>query len=327
MKKNKLFIISINILVIIITLLIVDVFVAYKNHNFMCNYIKQTSSNSGFERNENPCPQFTYRFGLMSFEEFLKKEKQDYKKYINQRNKSIIVFGCSFAHGSWQNGDSGNFTDILNKYSKRYVYNRAFGGFGPAPMLWQVENNEFYNNIKIEPEYIIYVFISYQPQRITTDKWGDSSSRPIYIGYNQKNGKLVENKSPLLLLCRLNFIKKLIVDHYMKKYSSENGKEELFDLFKMHLSQSKVDLQKKYPNTKFIIIKYPMGIDSTQALEKYFYETDKWEELKEEGFIVYDLKKEINEDLTDKKYLLPDLHPNQKAWEIIVPKLINDLNI
>ena len=333
MKKFHLKLIGINIVVLFILLVVIDVFSAYKDYNFMCNYIKEVKASTGFNQEDNDLPKFEYRLGLISYKKFWKQEAKNFETDINRnightdddKNKeSILIFGDSFAKGT--NPDyKGNLNYVLNKYTDDVVYNRAFNGFGPAPMLWQVRNQEFYDGIKISPNYIIYVFVTYQPERILNDKWGNSSSRPIYIGYNEKDDELVENKSPLLLLCNFNFIKKFVIEHYKKIINGDN--KYLFDLFKLHLLESKKELQKKYPNAKFIIVKYPMVQDSVQEEKKFFYETEQWSDFEKEGFIIYDLKKEISVDLTDKKYLLPDLHPNKEAWELVVPKLVKDLNL
>ena len=334
MKKN-IKLIVINLIALLVILITIDIFSAYKDYKFMCNYIKEASSTVGFQQEENPCPDFEYRFGLISFKNFWKNEEKEFERDINRNivvenaekdKKSILVFGCSFAKGT--NPDyKGNLNYVLNKYTGRTIYNRAFNGFGPAPMLWQVRNEKFYDGIKNEPEYILYVFVTYQPERIIPEKWGNSSSRPIYVGYNEKDGKLVENKSPLLLLCRFNFMKKLIINHYNEQYYTEGGKEKLFNLFKLHLLESKAVLEKKYPNAKFIIIKYPMGSDTLREEAQFFYETELWNDFEKSGFKVYDLKDEIKVDLTDKEYLLPDLHPNQKAWELVIPQFVKDLKL
>ena len=131
------------------------------------------------------------------------------------------------------------------------------------------------------------------------------------------------------MLCNFNFIKKIIIKHYKRKIGieNENRQDYLFNLFKLHLTESKKAIQEKYPDTKFIIIKYPLFQDTIEKDKKIFYQTPLWEEFKDNGFLIYDLKEEIKVDLTDKEYLLPDLHPNKKAWETIVPKLVKDLNL
>ena len=67
--------------------------------------------------------------------------------------------------------------------------------------------------------------------------------------------------------------------------------------------------------------------DPSDENKRIFYETPLWEEFKKEGFIIYDLKEKIDVDLTNPEYLLPDLHPNAKAWNTVVPKLAKDFNL
>ena len=81
----------------------------------------------------------------------------------------------------------------------------------------------------------------------------------------------------------------------------------------------------KYPDVKFIIIKHPV---SKKMIENdYFYNTERWKELEKEGFIVVDLAKDLDFDITSKEYILPDMHPNKKAWQIVIPKLVKDLKM
>ena len=52
-----------------------------------------------------------------------------------------------------------------------------------------------------------------------------------------------------------------------------------------------------------------------------------WEELEQEGYTVIDLKKVVDVDLLDNEYLADGFHPNAKAWNVIIPQLIKELNI
>ena len=57
------------------------------------------------------------------------------------------------------------------------------------------------------------------------------------------------------------------------------------------------------------------------------YVTERWKELEDEGFIIYDLSKKLDTDITTNDYTFPDGHPNTKAWDIVSEKLVKDLNL
>ena len=57
------------------------------------------------------------------------------------------------------------------------------------------------------------------------------------------------------------------------------------------------------------------------------YTTDRWKELESEGFIVYDVMKETNSDMTSSEYTVFDGHHNEKAWELITNALIKKLGL
>ena len=323
--------ITINFILLLSLLFIIDIYSSYKAYEAICDYRYTKAASLGFNKDDVTCVDFEYRFGLIPFKKIWEKESPNFndnkRRDIikdNKDNKSVLLLGCSFAEGV--NPDyKSNLNYILSDYTGYSVYNRAFGGFGPANTLWQVRNPKFYEGIKIPPTYILYVYVPYQPERIFNDKWGDSSSRPIYIGYNEKDGKLIENKSPFLLLCNFNWIKRIFLENLYE--NPNNSLKQKFHLFKLHILESQVELQKKYPNAKFIIVKYPIKTEPGNEDKEYYAVTDEWNEFKEKGIIIYDLEKEINADLTSKEYLLPDLHPNKKAWETIVPKLVKELSL
>ncbi len=59
----------------------------------------------------------------------------------------------------------------------------------------------------------------------------------------------------------------------------------------------------------------------------YIYFTNRWKELEDERFIVYDLKNKLKENLDSEEYKIPDEHPNTKAWDIIIENLLKDFPI
>ena len=74
-----------------------------------------------------------------------------------------------------------------------------------------------------------------------------------------------------------------------------------------------------YPDAKIILLEYP-ELTSRAIPEK---EVKKLEEMGITVVKVTDLTKDI--DIYDKQYWLNDnIHPNSKAWDIILPRLVKD---
>ncbi len=72
-------------------------------------------------------------------------------------DKSILLFGCSFAYGDGLRKDE-TFSYNLGKILPNYrIYNRAYSARSTSHMLYQLENKDFSEIPNIE--YIIYVFV------------------------------------------------------------------------------------------------------------------------------------------------------------------------
>lgn len=250
------------------------------------------------------------------FDNYILDKNNFYRKTINQNSpkKPILLFGCSFTYGHKIPEDK-IFSEVLGKYTKRPVYNRAMHGFGVQQMLFQLENKEFYNIIP-QPEYIIYTYIGdhirrmYLPSVIFVREYYD-------IKYKNKNGILIRcqnnkfNKKTILINAIEDFL-------YEKELYHSNLKEKEI-LLKNHLLAAKKYVDINWPGTKFVIFAY---LD-TKELD------DISGELKNAGFIIVNRKDIAPFDDFDTGFCLSntDVHPNEHAWEYIVPRLTEVLGI
>lgn len=316
MKNSKkiIKIIFINFFIFIFTFMCIDMFF-YTN---IANYIKKTCV---LEKKEyKPFPYFQK---VSNFEEnyqeiktsqFRKPEGVTYKK------KPIIIFGCSFAYGSGLS-DNQTFGYKLSHFSKRPVYNRAFSGWGIQHMLYQIRKDSFYKEVR-EPEYVIYVFIDDHIRRMYLDIF-DPSHKSIYLRYKEKKGKLIERKPLFPFLWCFYSVNQYQLVKACKINDKIENEDKNFNFMKKMLLESKREIDKKYPKEKFIIIKYGTHMEEPS----WYIKTDRWKELEKEGFIVLDTNELTRKDLSSKKYCLEDNHPNEKAWDLIVPKLVEKLKL
>ena len=115
--------------------------------------------------------------------------------------------------------------------------------------------------------------------------------------------------------------KTCIVPELMSLYASYfQDKEKTFNLIKLYLIQINESINKNFKNhdesTKFVVLVYD-DVDNFN-----------WKELEKENIIVVHAQKIVGIDLTSEEYNIADkVHPNEKAWEIIVPALVKELNL
>lgn len=240
---------------------------------------------------------------------------------IKPDKKSILILGCSFAYGASLE-DNETIGYQLSKLTGRTVYNRGIGGFGISEMLYQTKQADFYDSIDVPLEYAFYVFIHDHIRRILLMKYVSD----VYLNYEEEEGALIEKYPPFGILRCLYSFRILMEKHiYNKWLNNESRKDELFDLMKRYFEEMRRALQARYPDIKFVIIKYPLL--EHNAVSKYIESSERWKELEDEGFIIYDISKEFNVNFNDSEYRLPDGHPKANAWEIVSRQLVRDLGL
>ncbi len=224
-------------------------------------------------------------------------------------NKSILIFGCSFAYGEGLYNNE-TFSYNLGKLLPEYrIYNRAKGAWTTSHMLYQLENKDFsyLPNVK----YVIYLFIPSHLFRNTNSK--QSKLTPYYIS---KNGKLVLLKKSYKYLNFpiLNYLK----EHIAQKLSEDVYKTNAVKITKMMIEQAQKDVVNKFgKDTKFIVFRYDKS--SEEPYNQMF------EDLKQKGIIVISMEDISVCDYLSDKYIGPDGHPNAKAWKDITPLFVQYL--
>lgn len=201
---KKLYFILINIILLIALVISIDfcTFIVDFNKRFN-SLIKEAKENLEYKNEEiNNLPRFKYSLRQIHFKDYFDKIIKDENELSerislpqNDNNKkSIIVFGCSFAEGVFLQADE-TLSGQLSKYTQRTAYNMGVSASSPSYMLYLSEYNKFYDLIKVQPEYIIYVIIPDHINRIYQNKYGIANiDHTSYIGYKEHNGKLVEDK-------------------------------------------------------------------------------------------------------------------------------------
>lgn len=270
-----------------------------------------------------------YSFIMKSFDnvyEYVKIHKMRKPEGLKYSKKPIILFGCSFAYGDSLNNNQ-TLSYKLSHLTKRPVYNRASGGWGVQHMLYQSRRRDFYKEVK-DPEYIIYVFIGEQVFRLEKRIFWQPSN-DLYLRYKEKNADLIEVKSPWSAFWFLYIMKNYFENVEEKNYRDSVNIDKKFDFMKLHFIKSKIELQKHYPKAKFVILKYREIYPGEGMCTQLYMDINRWQELEKEGFIVIDTKDFVGNSLCSYNYTLSkqDTHPNEKAWDLIVPALAKRLNL
>ncbi len=235
---------------------------------------------------------------LIHSEEFRAVENKDSKK------KPILIFGCSFAWGS-DLEENQTISYKLGQATKRPIYNRARMGWSVQHMLYQLQQDEFYKIVP-KPEYIIYICIGGHEIRLNTPV-SPTFPNCYYIFYKMKNDKLIQKK-------RTFYSDKFLFQHFINNKYPKSNITDMLPYFK----EAKNIVEKKWgKDVKFVILFYER-MENEKLLS----------ELKKLGFIM------INEDempikADNVKYHLSetDNHPNEKAWDEIVPFLVKRLKL
>lgn len=197
-------------------------------------------------------------------------------------------------------------------------------------MYYFLQDDNFFKHISPAPDYVIYLYIENQLERLNATIFPYSIlTNGKNLRYKLSGNKLILDKDNFLI--KKSFLLRKLILMTDKKYNNQNQERKNlnFKLANKLFLESKKILETKYPNIKFVIIKYDYNyfnvIDNYQ--ENNLETKDMWKILKEEGFIIINTKDIIGKSF-DNKYTTEDkYHPNEKAWDLLVPKIVERLEL
>ncbi len=246
--------------------------------------------------------------------------KEDYNMRkpcgLNYGKKPILIYGCSVAYG-FALQEEESFGNQLSEFTKRPVYNFGMSAKGLQHAYYLMKNDE---KISPAPEYVFYVFINDHFRRMFIDC--NKIDNLNYLTYRAKRGDLIENEQGSLS------DKSYLVSNIknMTYYGLKNiFKKQIFDFFKIYLISMKNEVNRNYPNAKFVLINYDNGYFSELTSQRVA-------EIEKEGIDVVLLNEEFNDKLKMDSYKNPvekDIfrHPNGKAWKLVVKYLTEKYNL
>ena len=250
---------------------------------------------------------FTHRYLLIKYNNSVEHYEERARKPVGLEytdKKPIMIYGCSFAYG-YNIKNNRHPGIILSELTKRPVYNWGISGKGLQEALFIIRNQK---QITPPPEFVIYIYSSDQFRRLFVVN--HILSGEIFLKYKNENNKIIfeNNKTDFITN---TYLYRVLRNKYILLYFLKQKKT--LKILKLFIKEIDKEIHEKYPDSKFLFIVYD------------FIQLDK-EELKSmenSKFEVIYLSDLFGDLLEKPEYKIPnDDHPNEKAWNLIWPKLI-----
>ncbi len=263
---------------------------------------------------------------ITSYENYYEKLIKDFRGDVladDNTKQPIILFGCSFAYGSQLEWEQ-TFAYKLSKKTKRNIYNRSIGACGIQHMYYMLLHSDFYETLPKNPEYIIYVYIPSQMTRLHNYIYpSEMVSNGPYLHYDIKDNELVLRKE-ITQLYKSFIFKRVMAEIDEKNHAqNQNAKEKNSKLATKLFIESKKMLLDRYPQTKFVILRYNVDEDGEKDLEI----SKMWDEMEEKGFTIIKSRDLIGRNYREDETTMDNIHPSEAAWDLLVPKLVEELNL
>lgn len=227
---------------------------------------------------------------------------------------AILLLGCSYTYGSIL-PEEETFQYKLSQKTKRPVYNFGVEGASAKEMLYILRNDELRNkllNNNNNIEYVIFTYITDHIPRLYAPVYRRPS--PTFTPSKDFSELKLKDKKSLFYRCYIYFF---ISRHFAFK---EENYHNSFNLIHLYFKEIKRETEKHFKSNskkpQFVVLIYDD------------YSKFPWAQLEEDGIKVIFAEKITQTNLKESKYRIPnDYHPSSKAWDIIVPALVKELNI
>ncbi len=234
---------------------------------------------------------------------------------------AIILLGCSFVYGEGLK-DEELFSYLLSKYTHRNIYNLGLGGHSQKSSLYilrdyfdEINEKILKNNKNID--YVIYVYIPDHLRRLYVNV--TEQRVPTYNIYKKNNQLHLKLKKPSIINYYTNthLYRSLMTLKY--NFEEKNNLDGLFKLFCLYITEINDEIKAKFKvkdkPTQFVVLVYKENGN------------ENWDILREQGIKVIKINDLLGFDINTPEYKFLDGHPNPKAWEVITPEVIKELNL
>lgn len=245
------------------------------------------------------------------------------------RKKYALFFGGSFIFGEGVN-DNETLPYYFSKIAMSYrAYNYGFGGYGPQHMLARLEGEKIRTDIKENEGLLIYLFTDWHVQRAvgnaklvathgggypyyTYDAMGNLIRKKDF-----NNGRFILTKI-YKLLAKSNFINYFKIDFPL--VITDKHIRLTTDMIK----EARNNFKTQFKSDNFYVLIYPMSKRYSKKIIPY---------LKEAGVKYLDFSDLLDKPLMEEKlsrdlfFIKDDGHPTARLHEMVVKKLVQELNI
>ncbi len=269
---------------------------------------------------------------ILDFEIILPNRNDETLTY-DKRKKPILTIGCSYTYG---HGISINktFASQLQKKTHRKVWNVAEMGAGPNNYIKALAYMEKHHIMQDNQfEYVIYTLMYDHVYRML-----DLGMISLYTFENCKKNKNNSFKDRLKYYLNMSYTVRMF---YSKRYAESRNFEWSFNHLKYRISQMNEIIKRTLPNSTFIVLLYDDVTNTSKdspiyGLKEALIPLDKnsYPEQAAEGVKFISTKELVGDILYKEEYQIKydtfqywsPHHPNEKAWEIIVPQLCKKFN-
>ena len=236
------------------------------------------------------------------------------------RTKYAQFYGCSMTFGEGVQSDE-TLPYYFGKFDSTYrPYNFAYSGYGPHQMLARLESGSPRKMVKENDGMAFYVYINDHVNRVigTMTNFGyNGGNAPYYhnVGNGIKHDGLFKDSRRIRTWIYGTLLKSNILKLFKIGYPFKITEDD-YQLTAEVMAESSRLYKTQFGNDNFYVIIYPTTINSSLIISL----------LKQKGVRVLDYSKLF--DPTDKKYAIPyDEHPTALANEILINKLVKDINL
>lgn len=307
--KRKYINLFIKIFFVIVSVEMISLFQLYNKNKIPLSNFTQVSGNESVMRDFLSYKMPTTYYG----KDFIRPIE-----YKNNNKRPIVLFGCSYTEGFGLE-ENQTFSYKLSNYTNRTVYNFGQSGTGIQNLYYLLSDENFVNSIPKNTEYIIFILIpDHFPRLYRYRIW--IGTHVHTLRYKIKNDKLVEDKLHFRLLH--SFFTSVVVENFIsdRKFQNRKNRDKLF--LKLFEESDKI-IKKELPKTKFVILCYSNTLwdfpikSELELLRKTIPDVT-----------IIDLNDYFPELYNSSEYCISDgFHPNEKAWDLIVPFVSQKLQL
>lgn len=265
---------------------------------------------------------------ILTYDIILPERNNETLNYDNNK-RPILTIGCSYTYGQGININK-TFASQLQKKTNRKVLNVSMLGAGSDDVIRYLS---YMNKINaLQKNWFKYVF--YTCMYAHVHRIYDLGLFSDYISDILQQNKNNSLKDKIKYYLNKSYTFKILNS---KKYANSRDFEMSFNYLKYNISKMNKIIKSALPDSIFVVLLYDDITNSNDAGEEEAIPLEKnnYTDLTNEDINFIETKELVGDILYKEEYQLPydtfqywrPHHPNEKAWEMIVPQLCKKLKL